>query len=79
MGQYIKPYAEGETPKGECLPGPHVHCEFCTEHVISTVPSEIDALRDMLIHIRDDHKEAWLSEECREYRENAWKFGVESL
>lgn len=65
-------------PKGECLPCPHVHCEFC-EFTIPTVPSEHDALRDTLIHIRDTHNDEWMSPDCAEYRRDAPRFGVESL
>jgi hypothetical protein len=74
----LRDTGEDETPKGDCLPCPHVHCEFC-EFTIPTVPDQRDALRDILIHIRTDHPEEWQAPENAEFRAGAPEYGVESL
>lgn len=78
MGHPFRDTGEDEMPKGECLPCPHVHCEFC-EFTIATVPDQHEALRDILIHIRNTHKEDWLAPENAEFRAAAPMYGVESL
>ncbi|AZS12624.1 hypothetical protein HWB99_gp088 [Mycobacterium phage DrLupo] len=73
-----QPSETDHVPNGACLPCPHVHCDYC-ENVIPTVPCPTEALTEMLIHLRDSHREQWLSPECAEYREFAPMYGVESL
>lgn len=63
-------------PKGPCLSVPHVHCDFC-EHVIAIENRELEAARDILVHIRDDHNDEWMNDP--EIRAEAPYFGVESL
>lgn len=79
MNSPFRETPKDELPNGYCnLPYPHVHCEFC-EFTIPTVPDQRQALRDILIHIRDTHNTKWMSDGSAEFRAAAPFYGVESL
>jgi hypothetical protein len=65
-----------DPPKGPCLDVPHVHCDECPL-VWPVEANHRETVRTVLIHIRDEHPEAWAADP--EYAQIAPEYGVECI